>query len=284
MKRRLATLCMGILLGTGMNAAMAEENALVIPDPVATVNGAAITKAEFEDFITYKLGADLSLIQNKEQVNQLVDGLAATKIIYERALDKVKNDEAFAKEYDIIKKRLEMQVSDELVASFIIDYSENIKLTDEELKAEYDRQLPVLQNVEYKAAHILVKDQAEAESILKDINAGKITFADAAEKFSMDPGASANGGDLGWFGHGMMVENFTKALTEMEVGTISKAPVQTEFGYHLISLEDKRTGSAEEIPSFEDLRESLEQLVLQDKIYQYIKEIEESAKIEYHVK
>lgn len=284
MKKLLSVLSLGFILS--LSSLYAQETDLIeppsfeIPDPVAVVNGEAITKAELEDFIVDNLGADLSFIQNKEQVNQLIDSLVATRIIHQKALEKTESDEAFAKEYEAIKKRLEAQLPFELIAAYIDDYAQQIEVSDEEVKAEYDKQLEALSGVEYKAAHILVEEEEEAKAILKELTEGALTFEEAAKRYSIEPGAAERGGDLGWFSGNMMVSEFSRAVEQMTKGNISEEPVKTDFGFHIIYLEDTRQ-EADNFPSLEAMQEELKQLIIQDKLYDYVQNISKEAEIEY---
>lgn len=284
MKKLLSMLSLGFILS--LSTLLAQEGDITepqpfeIPDPVAIVDGEAITKAELEDFIVDNLGADLSFIQNKDQVNQLIDSLVATRIIHQKALKKTEDDEAFAKEYEAIKKRLEAQLPFELIAAYIDDYAQQIEVSEEEIKAEYDKQLEALSGVEYKAAHILVEEEAEAEEILKELKEGTVTFDEAAKKHSIEPGAAERGGDLGWFSGNMMVREFSSAVETMTAGDISEKPVKTDFGFHIIFLEDTRQES-DNFPSLEAMEEELKQLIIQDKLYDYVQSISKEVTIEY---
>src|SRR5690606_8167 len=119
---------------------------------------------------------------------------------------------------------------------------------DAELRAEYDANLSQFETVEHKASHILVESEEEANALIEQLNAGA-DFAELAVEHSIDPSAADGGGDLGWFTSSAMVAPFAQAVEAMEVGTYSSAPVQTQFGWHVILLEDQRTSEPPSLDS-----------------------------------
>ncbi|WP_415233921.1 peptidylprolyl isomerase [Pseudorhodobacter sp.] len=148
-------------------------------------------------------------------------------------------------------------------------------VTDAALQKAYDAKFETVADTkEYHAAHILVKTEEEAKDIKAQLDAGG-DFADLAMQHSSD-GAAAGGGDLGWFSQGMMVKPFEDAVVAMEVGKISD-PVQTQFGWHLIQLQETRIKAA---PTLDDMREDLASEIEQAAVEAHIKTITDSAKIE----
>ncbi|MCG3085049.1 peptidylprolyl isomerase [Anoxybacillus sp. LAT_35] len=131
---------------------------------------------------------------------------------------------------------------------------EDIKVTDEELKKYYNEYKPKV-----KASHILVDDEKTAKDIKAKLEKGE-DFAELAKEYSKDTGSAQNGGDLGWFGPGKMVEEFEKAAYALKVGEISD-PVKTQFGYHIIKVTDK-----EEKKSFDEMKEEIEFEVKKSKL------------------
>jgi len=159
----------------------------------------------------------------------------------------------------------------------VIDKEVQAKITDDEIRARYDKEIAAqpAEN-EVRARHILVKTKEEAEAIIKVLDGGK-KFEDIAKEKSTDPGSGANGGDLGYFSAGQMVPEFEKAAFELAPGTYTKTPVQTQFGFHVIKVEDKR---AKQPPAFDDVKEQVRSLLLRDKYLELIKGLRESAKIQ----
>ncbi len=147
-------------------------------------------------------------------------------------------------------------------ASMMIDRILAADVTDAELKKAYDEKFAgAPPETEYHAAHILVETEDEAKAIEADLKNGG-DFAAIAKDKSKDPGSGANGGDLGWFGLGMMVPEFEKAVVTMKPGEISD-PVQTQFGWHIIKLEDTRIKAA---PSMDQMRDELTKSIRDKKV------------------
>jgi peptidyl-prolyl cis-trans isomerase C len=126
-----------------------------------------------------------------------------------------------------------------------------------------------------RARHILVRTQEEAEAIIEQLDAGA-DFAELAVEKSTDPG-KGDGGDLGYFGPGQMVEPFEEAAFALEVGAYTKEPVQTQFGWHVIKVEDRR---AQQPPAFEDVKEQIRSILFRDAYGSVVEKARAGAKIE----
>jgi peptidyl-prolyl cis-trans isomerase C len=147
-------------------------------------------------------------------------------------------------------------------ASMMIDRLLAQEVTDADLKAAYDEKYAgAAPETEYHAAHILVGTEDEAKAIEEQLKTGG-DFAAIAKEKSKDPGSGANGGDLGWFGLGMMVPEFEQAVVALKPGEIS-APVQTQFGWHVIKLEDTRVKAA---PTLDSVKDELTQAIRDKKV------------------
>jgi peptidyl-prolyl cis-trans isomerase C len=151
------------------------------------------------------------------------------------------------------------------------------KITDEEVRARYDKELAATppQN-EIHARHILVKTIEEAKDIVKQLDGGA-SFEDLAKAKSTD-GAAAQGGDLGYFSSGQMVPEFEKAALALDVGAYTKEPVQTQFGFHVVKVEDKR---AKAQPEFDKVKDQVRNIVLQENYVKSVKAIRDELKVEY---
>lgn len=149
--------------------------------------------------------------------------------------------------------------------------------SEDELKAAYDRFVAQSQRTEYKARHILVDDKDKAQELIAELDAnGGEGFEALAEEHSLGPTAES-GGDLGWFDSRRMVKPFADAVAEMEAGRYSKQPVQTQFGWHVILLEDTR---AAEPPSFEEAKPQIEAQVRRQKVAEALAEMRREATVE----
>lgn len=146
----------------------------------------------------------------------------------------------------------------------------------DEIKARYDKEVAALpKQEEIHARHILVKTEDEAKDIIKQLDGGK-DFADLAKEKSTDPNKS-EGGDLGYFGHGRMVKEFEDAAFATPVGTYTKTPVKTDFGYHVIKVEDKRDAPP---PPFEQVQDQVRQLVMRDKYLDLLNQAKAATKVD----
>jgi peptidyl-prolyl cis-trans isomerase C len=151
------------------------------------------------------------------------------------------------------------------------------KITDEEVRARYDKELAATApENEIHARHILVKTIEEAKDIIKQLDGGA-SFEDLAKAKSTD-GAAAQGGDLGYFSSGQMVPEFEKAAMALEVGAYTKEPVQTQFGFHVVKVEDKR---AKKPPEFDKVKDQVRNVVLQENYVKSVKAIRDELKVEY---
>lgn len=162
------------------------------------------------------------------------------------------------------------------LAGIVLSKVADAAVTDAALQTLYDQTYAKAEPAtEYHAAHILVASEDEAKAVKAEIDGGADFAAIASEK-SSDPGSAANGGDLGWFGTGMMVQPFETAVIAMAPGTVSD-PVQTDFGWHVIRLIETRPAA---VPAFEEVREQLAGDLRQQAVEAKVKEVTDAAKVE----
>jgi peptidyl-prolyl cis-trans isomerase C len=147
--------------------------------------------------------------------------------------------------------------------------------TPDELKAEYDKQVADMPKTEYRARHILVDNEAKARELIAQLDAGA-RFETLAEQNSSDSSAK-EGGDLGWFAASRMVKPFADAVEGLQKGSYTKEPVQSQFGWHVIRLDDTRPLAP---PTYEAVESQLKQLVQQSKFQAYLDELTKTAKVE----
>jgi len=231
-------------------------------ESLATVNGKAITQDIFDSFMQ-ETGSNAKI--NKEMaINELI----ARELILQDALAN-KLDQR-----DDIKKRLEAVKREMMVRIAVREIVLKNPVTDEEIQKEYDNLAAQSRGKEFKARHILVEDEAKAKELIVSLDGGG-DFAELARTNSTGP-TGKNGGDLGWFDAGQMVPPFTEALSSMEKGQYSKAPVKTQFGWHVILLEDTREM---EPPALESVKPQIQQLVQQQHINDYLDTLKATAVI-----
>lgn len=269
------TLISAALVLSSIVGSMSLAQTFEIPDPVAVIDGKPLTKADFQSAVEPIVGVDnLDFIQNAQQLNDLIAQLALQDKLASKAKKEGLDQTA---EY---KKFIDHAARLGLSQAFLKKTVDDIKITDEEIKAEYDKQVKAIDKNEYRAAHILVDTESEAKDLLDKLNDKKtpLSFAEAAQKFSKDPGSKDNGGELGWFRAQVMVPEFGAALQTMKAGEISTAPVKTQFGYHIISLEEVRETPIDTLElSQERIKDSLIANQLRDKI----EGIQQKLNIEY---
>ncbi len=176
---------------------------------------------------------------------------------------------------DDFKKRMQYLTDRELHNAYFKKHVVDT-VTDADVKARYDKEVAALpKQEEVHARHILVKTEDEAKDVIKQLDAGK-DFAELAKEKSTDPNKD-DGGDLGYFTRGRMVKEFEDAAFSLEKGTYSKTPVKTDFGYHVIKVEDKRDAPP---PPFEQVQDQVRQLVMRDKYLALLNDAKAKAKVE----
>lgn len=170
-----------------------------------------------------------------------------------------------------------------LVTELFADYQDKHPITDKEAREEYDRimasQKPAAGAKEYKASHILVENEDEAKDIIQQIKDGGDFEAIAKDK-SIDPGSGANGGDLGWSDPANYVPEFADALGKLDKGKMTQEPVQSQFGWHVIRVNDIRDAKTPDLPEFEQVKPQVIQQLEQQKLQQYQQELRSKAKVE----
>ncbi|MEQ8506862.1 MAG: peptidylprolyl isomerase [Rhodospirillales bacterium] len=243
--------------------------ALAADDPVvATVNGAKIHRSQLTEAYS-RLPAQYQQVPIEQLFPALLDSMIDAKLAAEQAVkEKVHETEAFKAELEAFKERL--------LGSTLIQNMVDAKVTVEAVSQRYATVVKDMAGqVEVHARHILVKTEEEAKAVIKDLSGGA-DFADLAKKKSTGP-SGPNGGDLGYFGKGQMVPEFEKAAFAMDKGGVTKAPVQTQFGWHVIKVEDKRT---QEAPSLEEMEPQIRQSLTREIGAEVTKDLRGSAKIE----
>lgn len=265
----LAVICgLTLLVACQQKAPPAESTAATASPPVAVVNGQNISSELFEFYAknrTNKPVADLTA----EQKEQVLDELIRIELTAQQAIK-----EGLDKQPDVAD-RLEVSRLNVLAEAAFQNHLKGKQPTETELRAEYETQLAAMPKLEYRARHILVATEAFGDSIIEKLRKGA-DFAALARKESMDS-SKENGGELGWFTPTRMVPAFAESVTALKKGEITQKPVQTQFGWHVIQLEDTRDVTP---PEFEQVKERLSQFVQQKKLQAYIDELKKTAKID----
>lgn len=171
---------------------------------------------------------------------------------------------------------LDIRRKDQLAKAYLEDYVKAHPVTDAEIQATYDKAKAGPVEPEYRARHILVKTEAEAKKIIADLGK-KAKFEDLAKKHSQDPGSAKEGGALDWSNRGAFVKEFSDAMASLKKGETTKTPVKTQFGYHIIRLDDTRKPV---LPPLESVREEIVKQLQQLRIRDAIVAARANAKIE----
>jgi peptidyl-prolyl cis-trans isomerase C len=236
---------------------------------IATVNGQNVTEADLS-LAEQELGQQFAQLPPEQRRAAALSAIIEIRLMAGKAqADGLDKDEDF-------KRRLAF-LNERALHGAVVEKGVAASITDADIRAAYDKQIAATPpSNEVKARHILVKTKEEAEAIIKDLDAGK-KFEDIAKDKSTDPGSGANGGDLGYFSAGQMVPEFEKAAFALNVGEYTKTPVQSQFGFHIIKLEDKR---AQQPPAFDQVKDQFRQVVLRDKYFALVKELRGAAKVD----
>lgn len=235
---------------------------------VATINGAPVTETDLSVAI-----ADLD--QQFAQLPEDQRRAAALSAIIEIRLLAAEAEEKGFGEGDGFGRRMEL-LRQRALHSAYIDHEVAAKVTDEAVRARYDEQVASATPAEeVRARHIIVATEEEAAAIIAELDAGG-DFEEIAKEKSTD-GAAAQGGDLGYFGPGRMVPEFEQAAFAMEVGSYSKEPVQTQFGWHVLKVEDKRS---QQPPAFDQVSGQFRAAMLREAYVEAVSALHEAAEIE----
>jgi len=173
------------------------------------------------------------------------------------------------------KTQIELARQTILIRELFAEFQKTSAVTDADVQAEYDKFVAANGGKEYRARHILVETQAQADAILASLKKGG-KFEDIAKKQSKDPGSGANGGDLDWAAPGNYVKEFSDAMVALNKGQVS-APVKSQFGFHIIRLDDVREA---QLPALADVKPQIVQQMTQQRLATFQQELRAKAKVE----
>lgn len=247
-----------------------SPSAAQLPDPVAVVNGQPITRDLFSIYAQQRQQR-MGDIDSPEALQSLVDELVIQELLVQKAEEQnlAQNPEV-AMQLELIRRNL-------LATAALRSQLQEQTPTEEAIKEAY-QEMTVDQEQEYKASHILVETEEKASEIIEKLNQDA-DFAELAREHSKDTSA-AQGGDLGWFSPEVMVEPFSDAVTRLEKGEYTNQPVQTQFGWHVIRLEEVREATP---PSIEEVRPQIIQRLQSQMISDYLEKLREQAEVEIKV-
>lgn len=238
-------------------------------DVVARVNGKDITAAEVQ-MATDVFGEQLAQVPEAQRRSMIVSALVDMHVMADAALA------AGTADSPKYKARMAFLEAQALRNTYVEDQVQG-KISDDEIKARYDKDIAgYVAPEEVHARHILVKTEDEANAVLKQLADGGDFQAIAKEK-SQDPGSKDNGGDLGFFAKGQMVPEFEAEAFALKPGETSTKAIKTQFGYHIIKVEERRT---QPVPTLDQVREQVIQMVQRDKYQDTLAKMRGEAKIE----
>jgi peptidyl-prolyl cis-trans isomerase C len=236
---------------------------------IATVNGKPVPKSRVDTLIT----------QATKQ------GQPRTPELEKQARDEVVMREMFMQEAERrglaaspdYKAQMELARQTILIRTLFDNERDRNKVSDADVQSEYDKLKAQATGTEYRARHILVEKEDDAKNLIKQINGGA-KFEDVAKKNSKDPGSAENGGDLDFAKPDAYVPEFSQALAKLKKGEMTQEPVKSQFGYHIIKLEDTREA---QFPPLADVKPQIEQRIAQAKLAKFRDDVRAKAKTDY---
>ena len=174
------------------------------------------------------------------------------------------------------KAQLELARQSLLIRELFANFQKKNPVTDAEIKAEYDKFVAANGGKEYRARHILVEKEDEAKALIAELKKGS-KFEDLAKKASKDPGSGANGGDLDWANAASYVPEFSNAMVKLEKGQMTDAPVKSQFGFHIIRVDDVREA---QLPKLDEVKPQITQQLTQSKLGKFQEDLRAKAKVQ----
>ena len=259
-KQILSALAAAAMLATATPAALAQN--------IAIVNGKAVPKARVEALAQQVARSGRPV--TPEMQGQLKDEVIAREIFMQEAQARgLDATEDYKTQIDLARQAI-------LIRELFADYQKKNPVTDAEIQAEYDKFAAANSGKEYRARHILVEKEDQAKAIIAQLKKGG-KFEEIAKKSSKDPGSGANGGSLDWASPSSYVKEFSDALVALTKGKTTEVPVKSQFGYHIIRLDDIRDA---QLPKFDEVKVQIAQQLQQQKMAKYQEELRSKAKVE----
>ena len=233
---------------------------------IATVNGQPITSSELDVYSGQRKPPNNTPEANSEEV--IMKELVSLELMRQESISKGLDKQP------MVIATIDQQERTALAGAAIQDFLANSPITDDDAKKIYDEQMGKATS-EFNARHILVKEQDEAVAIIDLLDKGG-DFSELAKEKSTGP-SGASGGELGWFNESQMVKPFSEAAAQLEKGQYTKTPVQTQFGWHVIILDDSRASTP--VP-YDDVKDRIKMLLANQNMQQHVEELRNAANIE----
>jgi len=256
-------------------SSIALIGALVLPvavmaQNVATVNGKPVPMSRVDALIKTATHGQQQDVP-PELKAQAKDQVVMREIFAQEAEKQgIPNSADYKNQLDLVRQTV-------LINTLFQNFIKTHPISDADAKAEYDKIKSEQSGQEYHASHILVDSEDEAKKLIAQIKAGS-KFEDVAKKSSKDTGSAEHGGDLDWAKPTAYVPEFSNALQGLKKGQMTDAPVKTQFGYHIIRLDDTR---AAQFPNFDEVKDKLKQQMEQVKLQEYQEKLRKAAKTDY---
>ena len=240
---------------------------------IAVVNGKPVPKARVDTIVSQ---VQKQAAARNQQVPPDLEKLVRDKVVTDEILSQEAERRGLGATPDF-KAQMEIARQSILIGLLSQDIDKKSTVSDADVQKEYDKFKAQASGTEYKARHILVEKEDEAKAIVAQLKAGA-KFEDLAKKSSKDPGSAPNGGDLDFAAPGSYVPEFSQAMTALKKGEYTETPVKTQFGYHIIKLEDTR---AAQFPPLADVKPQIQQRLAQQKAAAFRDELRAKAKTDY---
>jgi peptidyl-prolyl cis-trans isomerase C len=252
-----------VLLAALLTAFVASAQA----QNLAIVNGKAVPTARFE-------AMKAQMAKSGRPVPKDMEGQLKDEIIMREILAQEATARGFAATASY-KDQVELARQTILIRELLADQQKKIAVSDAEIKAEFDK-FSAANAKEFRASHILVDKEDEAKAILESLKKGG-NFAEIAKKQSKDSGSGEKGGDLDWATASSYVPEFSNAMAKLTKGQTTETPVKSQFGYHIIRLDDVREA---ELPKFDEIKPQIKQQLEQQRMAKYTEELRRKAKVQ----
>lgn len=235
---------------------------------VAVVNGKAVPKARLDALLQQVTASGRP--RTPELEGQVREEVIAREVFMQEA------ERLGLQGSAEVRTQMEFARQQIIIRALFADFQKKNPVTEAEVKAEYDKFRGQVGEREFKARHILVEKEDEARALITQLRGGA-NFADLAKRASKDSGSAANGGDLDWAAPGSYVKEFADAMTRLAKGQTTDAPVRSQFGFHIIRVDDIRQA---QVPSMDELRPQISQNLQQQKLQAFQEDLRKKAKIQ----
>ncbi len=259
------TLLLAGLLLAGCGAKSPDDSKVL-----ARIDGAVITEKDYEDYLRARQMQQPPIPDPKKEREVVLDEMI-NRVLLVTAATEHKVDQ----ELDVYLQ-LKRQHENVLARAMLRKYLKDNPVSDDEVKKRFEELMAKADKNEYRARHILVRDETEARALIGQLRKGA-SFANLARQKSVDVGSGRNGGELGgWFSQDQVVPEFYEAVRQLKIGETTKDPVKSEYGWHIIKLENIRPRT---MPEFEQAKGNIRQIVQQERVEALLKSIKDKARI-----